>query len=263
MLLLTHSGGTHIKQLASFTKYLIGPKARTLLLQMSTHTHDPQHVKKGLRKTVDEALKARDATDIHRESEAICSRAADYPAFESSGTIAAFLSMPHEVGTNALIKVACDTNKTVLVPRVSGKNSVDMEMLPLAGYDEIVRLVKDRWGIPTPGPAYSGTEVPRPVWPLLPPGSAPLSLVFVPGVAFDVQGRRLGHGKGYYGERSSYGQQMRPAQFTSQQREIKYDCGFIDQYFAPADAFLNRVIAAWNNAGQPVGSKPFFVVSGC
>ena len=178
--------------------------------------------KKALRLRVDTHLKHRANELVNAESLSICANVASKECYRNASTIAAFLSMAHEVQTNEIIKVSSVANKTILVPRVIGKHSADMEFLQLRDYNDISHLPKDKWGIPTPDACFAGTDIRRPCWPDLTEGTAPLSLVLVPGVAFDVRGGRLGHGKGYY------------------------------------DAFLKRVIAQWRARGDGT-PKPLFV----
>ena len=111
--------------------------------------------------------------------------------------------MPHEVQTLPALRAAFQGGARVYVPRVTGPRSGDMAFVRLAGFDEIARLPLDRWGIPTPGEGHAapaggggGGGGGGPREPLDP---ASVDLVLVPGVAFDVGGARLGHGKGYYG----------------------------------------------------------------
>ena len=75
-----------------------------------------------------------------------------------------------------------------------------MEMLSLQSWEDYQNLPRNSWGIPTPplssipsrencleGTGKGGDGDKR-----------GLDLIVVPGVAFDVKCRRLGHGKGYY-----------------------------------------------------------------
>ena len=48
------------------------------------------------------------------------------------------------------------------------------------------------WGIKEPSRSLSSTEA-------LVEGNDEVDVIIVPGVAFDAQFNRLGHGKGYYG----------------------------------------------------------------
>ena len=109
-----------------------------------------------------------------------------------------------ELQTSALVEHALSHNKQVFVPFIyrsaDGKGS-NMEMLQLESKNDLNSLQPDKWGIPSLDPAtissrlncFCGhglsneSEI-----------SAPLDMVFMPGVAFDTSLARLGHGKGYY-----------------------------------------------------------------
>ena len=63
-----------------------------------------------------------------------------------------------------------------------------MEMLELHAGEDIHSFTRDKWGIPIlPSPETRRKATPDAI-----------DIIFTPGVAFDVTGRRLGNGKGYY-----------------------------------------------------------------
>lgn len=168
--------------------------------------------KSALRAAVESALRSRPAADVREESARIVSavqRQAAWWLAVQPVTLSCYLPMPHEVATTQLVRAALEAGATVFAPRVTGRGAGDLAMLHVASAEDLAALPLDRWGIPTPGEAYvgggGGEGCARVRWPRLPPGSPPLSLVIAPGVAFDVRGARLGHGKGYYGEGRVYG----------------------------------------------------------
>lgn len=67
-----------------------------------------------------------------------------------------------------------------------------MIMVEVASKLEMDSFPKSKWGIPEP-PEDFIIERPDGTY------AGCIDLVFVPGVAFDVNCSRLGHGKGYYG----------------------------------------------------------------
>ncbi|KAJ1741725.1 hypothetical protein LPJ78_001695 [Coemansia sp. RSA 989] len=89
-----------------------------------------------------------------------------------------------ELQTYMLIKDAWKNGKTVYVPRCVGQN--DMQMVRLEGQDDLDSLPRNKWGIPEPATDRAAVD------PLL------LDFIVVPGVAFDREGNRCGHGRGYY-----------------------------------------------------------------
>jgi 5-formyltetrahydrofolate cyclo-ligase len=140
------------------------------------------------------------------------------PAYQKARRISAFLSMPsREVSTYEIVLHAIDDGKTVFVPYIhqnrtntSQKPASVMDMLALHSKEDLESLKPDAWGIPTLDEgsvasrenALSGHGIDNVV-----PGAnrAPesshglgLDFMLVPGVAFDMENRRLGHGKGFY-----------------------------------------------------------------
>ena len=122
-----------------------------------------------------------------------------------------------EVSTHDLVVHAINHGKTVFVPYIhrsrdnsSQKPTSMMEMLALYSREDLESLRPDTWGIPTldessvrrrenalAGRAADNVATGADVAPARPydPG---LDLMLVPGVAFDEEHRRLGHGKGFY-----------------------------------------------------------------
>lgn len=103
--------------------------------------------------------------------------------------------MANEIQTYALIREAFQDGKHVYIPRVVGPNSGDMVVIQLESFEQIDTFPRSKWGIPEPSEEYIARVQDV-------SGAAVLDLIFVPGVAFDRKGGRIGHGKGYYGKNS-------------------------------------------------------------
>ncbi|KAJ2509443.1 hypothetical protein GGI11_005873 [Coemansia sp. RSA 2049] len=140
--------------------------------------------KKQLRTQMRERLGALASDRIAGESERVLRRVSAHPRFQRSTHVSIYLSMAKELQTMRLVERALAAGKSVYVPRCAPGGA--MEMVRLAGLDDLAALAPSRWGIPEP-PADRA-----PVDPAL------LDFVLVPGVAFDACGNRCGHGKGYY-----------------------------------------------------------------
>lgn len=102
--------------------------------------------------------------------------------FEESKVLGVYISRGSEVRTQMVIDEAFRSRKTVAIPRV-----IDSSMMRFydMNEDRMKNLVNGKFGIPEP----VGTENDV---------SETMDLLVVPGIAFDLQGYRLGHGMGYY-----------------------------------------------------------------
>ncbi len=105
-------------------------------------------------------------------------------AFGRAGRLMVYLPFRGEVPTARIIERALAEGKTVAAP-VTLKEERRLLPLRLTGRPEDLR----------PGP-YGILEPEPSVCESVPPDK--LDLVVVPGVAFDVEGARLGYGGGYY-----------------------------------------------------------------
>lgn len=86
----------------------------------------------------------------------------------------------HEVNTQFILSVLSGRDKNIVVPKIGKGNSFTNFLLT-----DSTRLVKNHWGIPEPA---EGIEVPE----------DKIDLVFLPLLAFDRVGHRVGYGKGFY-----------------------------------------------------------------
>lgn len=91
-----------------------------------------------------------------------------------------YASVGSEVDTWQLIQALQERNCKVCLPKVCGKGCMDAVL-----YRSGAQLLSDRFGIPVPA---DGAVV-------SPEG---IDIVFVPGLAFDDSGNRIGYGGGYY-----------------------------------------------------------------
>ena len=107
------------------------------------------------------------------------------PMWQNARTILAFLSMSNEIDTFAIIGRALLEAKLLGVPKMYGDH-IRFHLVESAdGPWEI-----HPYGIREPTPDFPLIDFSNPaVYPLL---------VITPGLAFDLEGRRLGHGRGYY-----------------------------------------------------------------
>lgn len=127
------------------------------------------------------------SSDQRRElSFLVCKHASEWLKTKDIASLMAYVSFRSELDTNVLLTQAWKDQRRVLLPRVilaSGAMSVHM----VNAWSE---LEPGAYGIHEP--IVSGKDSQEIEVVTLP------DVVFVPGLAFDLQGGRLGYGRGYY-----------------------------------------------------------------
>lgn len=119
-----------------------------------------------------------------RSSEAIRRKAFRLTAFRQADTVCCYVSLPYEVQTWRMIEAMQKYGKRVVVPRTQpGRKQLALSEVR----DLHTELAPGAFGVWEPIP-----EAVRPV------SVREVDLVFVPGLAFDRRGHRLGHGYGYF-----------------------------------------------------------------
>lgn len=147
--------------------------------EISTNSID--HAKDMLRQSQRRALSESPAARLHALGERVCARALAFPGFTSAGRVALFASMGREIPTQRLIDHAMKGGKALALPAWVP----DQQCYRFCALHADTRLVPGPLGIVQP---ESGET-------LL---ASQFDLVFVPGLAFDLKGGRLGHGRGHY-----------------------------------------------------------------
>ncbi len=111
-----------------------------------------------------------------------CRNLASLPQFQDASTVMMYLSLRYELDTAEAIEQAWALGKAVVVPRISWEQKT---MAPVR-----IESFQDEFSVSVSG---LRNPVSQAVVPL-----ENIDLVVVPGLAFDMQGNRLGHGGGYY-----------------------------------------------------------------
>lgn len=139
----------------------------------------PNEEKKQLRKTMLARRERLSAEYMALAGSAIQAQVVSLPQYQKARSIFLYVSTEKEPSTRALIQRALDAGKAVYVPKcVSGQ---DMLAARIHGFSD---LAPGRMGILEP---EAWTET----------GDA-FDLILVPCVAASRDGKRLGHGAGYY-----------------------------------------------------------------
>lgn len=124
--------------------------------------------------------KALSPEEVRSGSHAVQRKFIATEEFAGARVIALYAAIHSEVDTSEVLREALASAREVLYPVVCGEELVFRRIL---GADE---WRAGAFGIMEPGPACEG---------VLPQKA---DLIVVPGVAFDLMGRRIGFGKGYY-----------------------------------------------------------------
>ncbi|KAI9930225.1 hypothetical protein ASPWEDRAFT_290217 [Aspergillus wentii DTO 134E9] len=171
-----------------------------------------QTAKKDLRRRMRDVLKNIPNESILNQSKVATNKLFSLSEYQNAKRIGVYLSMPFgELATTSIIQDALTNGKEVFIPYIHSiespstqKKTSIMDMLALGSMEEFRGLEPDKWGIPS----LKETQVINRknclggygVQSLKAEEQAThgLDLIVMPGMAFDPELRRLGHGKGYY-----------------------------------------------------------------
>ncbi len=116
-------------------------------------------------------------------NERICQKMRTCPEYQTSAVILAYSPLPQEVDITPILTHALKHNKQLILPAV---NKINHELDLYQVHNLTTDLIK--------GPFK--TKEPKSKSYLFP--KTKIDLIFVPGIAFDKAGNRLGYGHGYY-----------------------------------------------------------------
>jgi len=137
--------------------------------------------KKELRAVYQMKLAQIPEAKVRRWSAQICARALALPVLPDKQVIAAYSSFGHEVATRPLLAGLLAAGHVLVLPVVDRQS----RMMEFRRVDSLDALTPGVYGIlePRSGELCSPEEI---------------ELFFIPGLAFDRQGNRLGRGGGFY-----------------------------------------------------------------
>ena len=123
------------------------------------------------------------AAERHDASLRLCERLAQNPLWQRSQCVLLFTPLPDEPDLSTLLASALATGKLVALPRhVPATDAYEAALIRHPATD----LRPGKFGVLEPSTACATLPLMQ------------LDLLLVPGIGFDVLGRRLGRGKGYY-----------------------------------------------------------------
>lgn len=138
--------------------------------------------KASLREQMTERRKALPSAEVREGSDRVISQILSLPEWSRAKHIGFYSATTGEVDLLQAARTALREGRASYFPRLNG----DSGEMHFARVQELSELVLDRFGILAPGSYAPTIDV------------ATLDLMFVPGLAFDRQGQRLGRGRGYY-----------------------------------------------------------------
>lgn len=152
-----------------------------------------------LRKRLAEILGKLTKANKEYQSKLVQEKVLGHPKYKEAKNISIYLSTDNEIDTIPILRHALEIDKKqCFVPLVRKKKSESkprMLMVKLSSMREYDGLPFNHYGIKEHD--INNIDETRLA---LPDNCYQLDLVLVPGVAFSRDGRRLGHGKGYYDE---------------------------------------------------------------
>ncbi|EZA62385.1 5-formyltetrahydrofolate cyclo-ligase [Ooceraea biroi] len=137
-------------------------------------------------KEIKEILKTISLEEKQKQSASIFKKLCALKQYQDSKRVSLYLSTNDEVDTVPILKHILDMGKEAFVPQYQGKT---MEMVRLKSMDDYETLPFTKWNIKQPSSTDRRQNA-------LETGG--LDLIILPGVAFTTNGKRLGHGMGYY-----------------------------------------------------------------
>ena len=145
-----------------------------------------KEAKAAMRREMRDRLRAMSPALRAEASLVICQAAASLPAFVSAKCVALFAPLPSEPDVHPLIEEAWAHGKRVVLPLMIKHGTVpELDWHEVTNWDDVI--VPGPFGVREPDPLrctrVKATEV---------------DCAFVPGVAFDAEGYRLGRGGGFY-----------------------------------------------------------------
>ena len=144
---------------------------------------DMQEIKSRLRAYIKTRRDDMEEESWREKSETICRHISTWPIYQNARTIAAFVPFGREVDIWYLLQQIISEAKVLLLPKVDREKH---ELLFCRVNDLGFQLSKGFCGIR------------EPVTPAENLANLKIDLVFVPGLAFDRSGFRLGFGRGFY-----------------------------------------------------------------
>ena len=119
--------------------------------------------------------------EVLRKSKIVTEKFLKSDCFKNAKTIMSYISIKNEIELQEINKSIINLGKTLILP-VINNNGENMKSIKI---DNLENLKEKKFGVIEP---EDGEEI----------KCDAIDLVIIPGVAFDINGNRIGFGKGYY-----------------------------------------------------------------
>lgn len=177
--------------------------------------------KKEIRKRIRELRANLSIEQIESRSKIITDKILKHPEFQKAELVLCYIDAKGEVQTEEIIRKSWKMCKKVAVPKVQEK---EMEFFEITSFED---LEPGNFGIKEPIEGCMKADIQN-----------SRTVVIMPGVAFDMEGNRIGYGGGYYDRYFQHKQdifRIAPAyemqivnKITADEFDIKVDCVLTD-----------------------------------
>lgn len=137
--------------------------------------------KRELRALMRKAQRAHSLDECAAASEKACAAVLDMERYARAKTLLLYMAMPTEIDPSIIAEAALASGKRVAYPRCIEGNLLELYMGDVAAFE------KNSYGILEPVPGRAQRIA-----------AGEIDMAIVPGMAFDREKARLGHGAGYY-----------------------------------------------------------------
>jgi len=132
-----------------------------------------------IRKTISQLKREMSPSEIERRSALLAQQLFQTELYKSAHSIYGYIAINQEVRTIPILQRALQDNKTVAIPKILNN---EMCFIIINDLDQLA-------------PGYA--HIPEPIA-NTPLANDPNALILTPGLAFDLQGHRIGYGGGFY-----------------------------------------------------------------
>ncbi len=193
--------------------------------------------KEDIRKHYLSERNALDATVQIQASQRVCERILSLQLYKNAQHIALYQAIDKEIDTHQILLNALRQQKQIYLPVIQPG-----ETLNFVEFEKHDRLALNRFKIPEPT-----RQEPFPI--------ESLDILFMPLVAFDIRGARLGRGKGYYDKALMH---QKPKKIIGVAYAFQYHPEQIpcDTWDIPLDGVITEQSVIWFNLKHPHPSLP-------